>query len=180
MKPRKRKLFTETSFDEEVETQPPRDETFLINDTVNRTAINVFNAPMEVDNDISMKAPKRAERMRKVHGCGTPVSSKDSDNIAQTSSSAKPKKLMDITNTKNDSNDETFKIPVNPVSTSKTLSAGKKSVSFDDLHSGDETDTEDLVASRKSRTYAKWSLFNFRQKALEKQNYMGKEGEKIA
>jgi hypothetical protein len=166
-------LFNDTSY-EEIEVDPPNptDETFIINDPMNRTATNNLDRPIDINNN-DMKANKHVKRVKKGNGDGTPLTSKGSRNsIVQSASlGAKPKKLMDITNTKNDLHDETFKIPVNPVSTGKLT----KIISFDDLNTDDESDREDSGMSH--RHFAKWSLENHCQKMLEKQSWMGIEGE---
>lgn len=151
--------------------EPPINETSAIDDSINRTAGN-SDVSIDINSNESVKAPKRLARLKKRNGDGTPVTSKASDNVVKVSTGAKPKKLMDITNTKNDSHDETFKIPMIPVSAAK----GSREITFDDLNSADETETEETMAMQTTK-YPTWSQKKFLHKMLQKQYYMENEGE---
>lgn len=125
------------------------------------------DATFVITDDNNNKVSKRIVRKKNGNRDGTPLSSMldESDASDKTlNKGAKPKRLADITNMKkaNDSDDDidrTFKIPTRPLhhaQGSKSL-IEKKLITFDDLHTDDDSDNESSLDKRQ-QLIPKWSL----------------------
>lgn len=134
-------------------------------DTPNFSETLVKEKLRNIGNDNRRKFAKRVPRS----GDGTPISSRAQATSA-VSSSSRPKKLMDITNTKKnetiDDNEGAFKVPTRPMPGLKPIEV--KHLTFDDLLTDDENAPEPK--------YPAWAMRSKRKLPMRHQKFINVDG----
>lgn len=177
---RRSKMLEEQSFQQEStlttlceESVEEVNETFVVHKPSNDPKPNETFDIADMNNN--EPAEKPSKRTKQCHNAVLPLTS------STTHLGAIPKKLTDITNVNEPQDDIgiVFKVPPRPVPALKAIKQrkiSKKVLTFDDLKTDDETDTE-CQSNRKFEDYPAWSMLDKRKPMILQQQLVDVNGE---